>query len=131
MDPALQAVLAHQPEPSVAERMRGALDAGDVSEAVRRYRAYRADPRYRYVDTENQLNTLGYRLLEKNRFDQAVAVLELNAAEYPGSSNAYDSLGEAYALAGRRDAAIRNYRKSLVLDPRNENARAALEKLGR
>jgi hypothetical protein len=108
VDPALQAVLAHQPEPSVAERMRGALDAGDVSEAVRRYRAYRADPRYRYVDTENQLNTLGYRLLEKNRFDQAVAVLELNAAEYPGSSNAYDSLGEAYALAGRRDAAIRN-----------------------
>jgi tetratricopeptide (TPR) repeat protein len=130
VDPALQAVLAYRPETSVAERMLVALEAGDLSEAVRRYRAYRADPRHRYADTEAQLNNLGYQLLEQKRFDQAIAVLELNAAEYPRSSNAYDSLGEACMLAGRKEAAIRNYRKSLELDPRNENARAMLEKLG-
>jgi hypothetical protein len=33
--------------------------------------------------------------------------------------------------AGRPEPAIRYYRRSLELDPRNENARAMLEKLGR
>jgi hypothetical protein len=34
-------------------------------------------------------------------------------------------------LAGNRELASINYRKSLALDPGNENARAMLEKLGR
>ncbi|HEX6434323.1 MAG TPA: hypothetical protein VFZ87_08760 [Gemmatimonadales bacterium] len=131
VDPALKAVLAHRPEPSVASRMAEALGTGRTAEAVRRYRAYRADPRHRYADTQTQLNDLGYRLLEQKRFDAAIAILQLNAAEYPRSANVYDSLGEAYLRAGRRALAVTNYRKSLVLDPRNENARAALEKLGR
>jgi Flp pilus assembly protein TadD len=131
VDPALQAVLAYRREPTVADRMAEPLEKRNIAEAVRRYREYRADPRYRYADTENQLNSLGYELLEQKRFDQAIAVLELNAAEYPRSSNAYDSLGEAYMLAGRQELAAANYRKSLELDPRNENARAMLEKLGR
>ena len=131
VDPALQAVLAYRREPTVADRMAEPLEKRNIAEAVRRYREYRADPRYRYADTENQLNSLGYELLEQKRFDQAIAVLELNATEYPRSSNAYDSLGEAYMLAGRQELAAANYRKSLELDPRNENARAMLEKLGR
>lgn len=131
VDPALEAILNYRPEPSVGARMAEALLTGNAAEAVRRYRAYRADPRYRYVDTEIELNALGYRLLEQKHFDQAIAVLELNAAEYPRSANVYDSLGEAYMLAGREEPAIRNYRKSLELDPRNANARAMLEKLGR
>ena len=131
VDPALEAILNYRPEPSVGARMAEALLTGDAAEAVRRYRAYRADPRYRYVDTEIELNALGYRLLEQKHFDQAIAVLELNAGEYPRSANVYDSLGEAYMLAGRKEPAIRNYRKSLELDPRNANARAMREKLGR
>jgi tetratricopeptide (TPR) repeat protein len=131
VDPALEAVLAYQPEPSVVERMADALTNHGVEEAVRRYRVYRADPRHAYVDTENELNNLGYQLLERRRFDQAIPILELNAAEYPSSANVYDSLGEAYMLAGRSELAIRNYRKSLQLDPSNENARAMLEKLQR
>ena len=129
VDPALQAVLAYQPEPSVADQMADALKKGDVAEAIRRYRSYRADPRHRYVDTENEINTLGYRLMGEKRLDQALAILKLNVDEYPRSSNVYDSLGEAYMMAGQREFAIQYYRKSLVLDPGNENARAMLEKL--
>jgi cytochrome c-type biogenesis protein CcmH/NrfG len=72
----------------------------------------------------------GYQLLEQKRLDDAIAIFRLNAAEHPTSANVYDSLAEAYLLVGRRELAIRNYRKSLRLDPTNENARAALEKLG-
>ncbi|HYF38248.1 MAG TPA: tetratricopeptide repeat protein, partial [Gemmatimonadales bacterium] len=131
VDPALQAVQAYQPEPPVAEQMTRALETGSISDAVRRYRAFRADPRHRYAETEEQLNGLGYSLLAQKRLDQAIEIFKLAVAEYPRSSNAYDSLGEAYMLAGQRDLAVANYRKSLVLDPKNANARAKLEQLGR
>jgi tetratricopeptide (TPR) repeat protein len=130
VDPALKVVLNYREESSVAERMAEALARQDVQEAVRRYRAYRSDPRFVYAETENEINSLGYLLLEQKRLGDAIAIFELNAAEHPTSANVYDSLGEAYLLAGRRQLAIRNYRKSLRLDPTNENARAVLEKLG-
>jgi tetratricopeptide (TPR) repeat protein len=127
----LEAVLAYQPEPAVSDRMAEALAAGDLNEAIRRYRTYRADPRHVYADAEQELNGLGYRLLELKRFEQAIAIFKLNVAEHPRSANVYDSLGEAYLLAGKRELAVQNYRKSLQLDPANHNARAVLEKLGR
>jgi len=129
LDPALQAVLDYRAEPSVSDRMAAALDSGDLSEALRRYHSYRADPKRRYVDTEEELNSLAYRLLHEKRMDQAIAIFELNATEHPTSSNVWDSLGEACLLAGRREAAIQHYRKSLELDPSNENARSVLAQL--
>jgi predicted TPR repeat methyltransferase len=45
-------------------------------------------------------------------------------------ANAYDSLAEAQMAAGLRDASIASYRKSLDLNPRNENAMRRLERLG-
>jgi tetratricopeptide (TPR) repeat protein len=129
LDPALRAVLAYRTEPSLSDRMAEALDAGDVAEAVRRYRSYRAEARHAYVDTENELNALGYRELKQKRYDRAIALFRLNVAEHPSSANVYDSLGEALLLAGQRDAAIRQYRKSLQLDPRDENARSVLDEL--
>jgi cytochrome c-type biogenesis protein CcmH/NrfG len=49
--------------------------------------------------------------------------------EYPESYNAYDSLGEAYMNNGEKDPAIKNYQKSLQLNPKNVNAVEMLKKL--
>ena len=56
---------------------------------------------------------------------------ELNTGIFPRSSNAHDSLGEAYVAAGRTAPAIASYKEALRLDPKNDNARAALAKLER
>ena len=130
LDPALEAVRAYRAEPSAAERMEAALEHGSIDEALRSYREYRADPRHTYVDTEDQLNSLGYRLLETDRVQAAVAIFELNAAEHPRSANAFDSLGDGYLQLGRKAAAIRSYRKSLELDSSNSNASNRLQELG-
>ena len=58
-----------------------------------------------------------------------LAVFELNVEAFPEASNPYDSLGEAYMVAGRREKAIANYERSLELDPGNQNAAAMLERL--
>jgi tetratricopeptide (TPR) repeat protein len=131
VDPALAGALAYHPEPSLGERMADALAAEGVHGAARRYRQYRADPRHAYAETENELNDLGYKLIKDRLFEEAIVIFELNVAEHPSSSNGYDSLGEAYMLAGKRELAVRSYRKSLALDPSNTNARIMLEKLGR
>jgi D-alanyl-D-alanine-carboxypeptidase/D-alanyl-D-alanine-endopeptidase len=57
------------------------------------------------------------------------AVLARNAADHPQSSNAHDSLGEIYALAGDRDRAIASYERSVALDPGNAHGVDALARL--
>jgi len=78
---------------------------------------------------EADFNTLGYRLLQENSLEFALYVFEKNVQLYPDSSNAYDSLGEAFLNAGRKAQAIESYRRSLVLDPSNANARSKLKEL--
>jgi len=48
---------------------------------------------------------------------------------YPQSNNVYDSLAEAYMVNGDRELAIKNYEKSLELNPKNSNAVEMLKKL--
>jgi tetratricopeptide (TPR) repeat protein len=53
----------------------------------------------------------------------------LNVEAFPESFNTYDSLGEAYAAAGEKELAIRNYEKSLQLNPNSQSGIDALKKL--
>jgi tetratricopeptide (TPR) repeat protein len=79
------------------------------------------------IATENELNNYGYQLLGNQQFDKAIAALKANAERHPSSANCWDSLGEAYALAGDKQNAILNFKKSLSLNP-PENVKANSEK---
>ena len=81
------------------------------------------------VPPEQALNRLGYRMLRRGMSEKAIQIFEINAANYPKSANVYDSLGEAYMKRDFLNEAIRSYRKSLELDPTNDNAREMLRKL--
>lgn len=78
---------------------------------------------------EGTLNSLGYRLLRNNRIQEAIKIFKLNVEIHPNYANGYDSLGEAYMKAGENELAIKNYQKSLELDPGNNNAKEMLEML--
>ncbi len=81
--------------------------------------------------SESQWNRIGYNLLARSKVRDAIQIFEHNVSLHPESSNAYDSLGEAYAAAGRNAEAIESYQKSLVLDPHNDNGRKMIQKLKR
>ena len=81
------------------------------------------------ADIENSLNTTGYQLLSANKINDAIEVFKLNVKLNPNSWNTYDSLGEAYALAGNKDLAKENYETSVRLNPKNESGITALKKL--
>lgn len=78
---------------------------------------------------EGQMNQLGYTLLRLKKVDDAIAVFIQNTIDYPKSANVWDSLGEAYMKKGEKDLAIKNYEKSLELNPENKNAAEILKKL--
>ena len=79
--------------------------------------------------SEDEINAWSYKLLRQHRIADALEIFKLNVFLYPESSNAFDSLGEAYAEYGDIELAIKNYEQSLKLDPKNTNAKQEIEKL--
>jgi tetratricopeptide (TPR) repeat protein len=82
---------------------------------------------------ENELNIYGYQLLNQDEKDKAIEILALNTKRFPRSANAWDSLGEAYALKGDKKNAIANFKKSLSLNPTaltKANSEKYLKQLG-
>ena len=77
------------------------------------------------------LNNRGYEILSQNDYDKAIALFTMNTFAFPKSANAFDSLGEAYMKKGENQLAIKNYKKSLELDPNNGNAKDMLNALAK
>jgi tetratricopeptide (TPR) repeat protein len=121
-----------RPRPTtLAEELDSAREKGGAVAAVARYRDLKQkfDERGGLDFSENALNDYGYERLEAKDNEGAIAIFRLAAEEHPASGNAWDSLGEAYAAAGRRELSRVAYSKALELDPSNENAAKKLREL--
>ncbi|MBN2399633.1 MAG: serine hydrolase [Candidatus Aminicenantes bacterium] len=81
------------------------------------------------ISNSRILNSAGYDLINEGELDYATACFILNVKLFKDDANAYDSLGEAYMKNGQKDLAIKNYEKSLELNPENNNAKEMLDKL--
>ena len=76
------------------------------------------------------MNRFGYNVLfALKKPEEAILLFKLNVEDFPRSSNAYDSLGEGYMVAGKDQLAIENYEKSIELNPANTEGKAKLEEL--
>jgi CubicO group peptidase (beta-lactamase class C family) len=83
-----------------------------------------------YVLLDHEMNMAGYNFLQSGNPEAGLALLRLNIEAHPNSFNAYDSYGEALMMQGENTEAIKNYKKSLELNPKNENGIEMLIKLG-
>ncbi|MRJ44143.1 serine hydrolase [Idiomarina loihiensis] len=79
--------------------------------------------------SERGLNSFGYQLMEVGSIEAAIAFFQINSEEHPNSSNAYDSLGEAYLANKEFKKALVAYEKALLLDEDNRNAAEAIVKI--
>jgi D-alanyl-D-alanine carboxypeptidase len=79
---------------------------------------------------EGLINSRGYFLLSRKKYKKAIDLFEFNAFAFPKSSNAHDSLAEAYLKIGDNENAIKHYKRALEIDPGLESATEALKKLG-
>jgi CubicO group peptidase (beta-lactamase class C family) len=80
--------------------------------------------------SETDLNDWAYRMLNGGgKKKEALEIFKLNVHLYPQSANVYDSVAEAFEANGERELAVKNYKRSLELDPGNTNAVRRLKQL--
>jgi CubicO group peptidase (beta-lactamase class C family) len=117
-----------KPKPSLASMLSKGIKDRGLETAIAEISALK-DKKDEYRISEGEFNNLGYMFLQEKLTPEAVAVFKLNVEMFPNSSNVYDSYGEALAEAGDKENSVVNYRKSLELNPNNDNAKKMIEKL--
>src|SRR3984893_4866840 len=114
---------------SIAQTLSATIASGGIGAAVKQYQELKATAPATYNFDENELNNLGYQLIRANNIKDEIGSLQLNVEAFPKSANTYDSLAEGYLDDGDKGEAKANYQKSLLLNPKNRNAVAMLEKI--
>lgn len=114
---------------SIAEALLPIIMSNGIDAAIAEYERLRSTEADRWDFRESRLNQLGYAALQHGKKAEAIAIFALNAKQFPQSSNVWDSLAEAYMMAGDKEQAIANYRKALERDPANKNAAEKLRQL--
>src|SRR6201991_1190839 len=113
---------------SPARLLFKAVLAKGVTPALSDYKQRRMQDSTQRID-EDHMNNMGYALMRKQHLKDAIGVFKQNAEDFPNSWNVWDSLAEAYANDGEKDLAIKNYERSVQLNPDNKNGIQQLEKL--
>jgi len=113
---------------SLADELRKIIYTSGIDTAISKFRDL-SKQTDKYILSEDEMNMLGYELLKENKLQEAIGIFTLNVEAFPNSYNVYDSLGEAYAAAGNKEMAIKNYEKSLQLNPESQSGIEALKRL--
>ncbi len=116
------------PKKPVADLLRQSVLTDSPAQTKQKFAAWRADKAY--TVNERDVNSLGYELMSQGKHKEALIVFDLNVEAFPASFNVYDSRGEMHMSLGNKAAAIRDYRKSVELNPKNDGGYAKLKELG-
>jgi tetratricopeptide (TPR) repeat protein len=114
---------------SIADTLSATIASSGIDQAAKQYHELKATAQSTYDFDENEVNSLGYQLLQAGKFKQAIRIFQLNVEAYPQSGNTWDSLAEAYMDEGDKAQAIANYQRSLQINPKNLNAKKMFQKL--
>ena len=82
-----------------------------------------------FIPNEFEFNEWAYRMMTKGQNKEALEILKLNAYLFPESWNAFDSYGEILLKTGDEKKAIEMYKKSIELNPNNENGKKIVASL--
>lgn len=83
------------------------------------------------VFLEGQLNTAAFRLGRANKFDEALAMLQLNEAIFPNSSGMYVFRGNVLLMKPDTAGAEKAYREAIRRNSTNAEAKGRLRDIGR
>lgn len=87
----------------------------DIDKGIAFYHEIKTDTT-KYEVKENNLNQLGYLLLQNGNLNESLKIFKLNIDEYPKSANVYDSYGDALLEKGDSINALKNFKKCYAMD---------------
>ena len=116
------------PKESLA-RLTGIMaEEGQPEEAIQFFESNLDNDQYEV--RESEINELGYQFMYAKNMEAAASVFAVNMERYPNSFNVYDSYAEAMLYSGKRKQAIKYYKRSLELNPENQNGKDMLARMG-
>jgi hypothetical protein len=104
-------------KPSIGDALRPHLMAGNLDAAIAEYRRLKQQQPGAYSFAEQELNYVGYALAGHGQLGMALAILKLNAAEFPHSPNAHDSVAEICERIGDAECVAAASKRVLELLP--------------
>ncbi|CCH01790.1 Penicillin-binding protein 4* PBP 4* [Fibrella aestuarina BUZ 2] len=112
----------------VHKKMESIIASSTAEKAVAAYKRMKADTAHYSVDWL-QLYYLGEKLLSLKRYEDARLIAENNVREFPDRDLVALSMANIYLALNRKEDAINFYRKTLQLNPDNEEAKNRLKEL--
>ena len=126
---ALRCASCHRgmPVPKVTEvALADALAKGGAAAAVQQYK----DTRKQALDyNENALVAYAATLVNGDKADDALTVLQANAELSPNHAPTYAAMAQAYAKKNDKDNQIKMLEKAVQLDPNNQQLKRQLDQL--
>jgi CubicO group peptidase (beta-lactamase class C family) len=114
----------------IANKMKKMIQEEGVTKAIEKIKVILNENSDQVILEEGQLNAIGYELLNSKKIDEALSIFEFNIELNPNASNPYDSYGEGLLIKGDTLNSIKNYKKSVHLNPNNTNGIDVLNGLG-
>lgn len=84
---------------------------------------------FKYPYSDEHINDIGFKLLKARKTEEAHKLFKHTESQYPDSWAVYHGLGETYRQMGQKELALTNYKKSLKINPNNEDSQRAMAKL--
>jgi tetratricopeptide (TPR) repeat protein len=78
---------------------------------------------------DEHYNDIAFQLLKAKKTEEAFKLFKLNETRYPESASVCHGLGETYRMMGQKERALEYYKKSLKLNPNNEETLRAMARL--
>jgi len=100
----------------------------DIDKGIAYYHDIKKDT-ITYEIKENNMNQLGYLLLQNGHLEASLKVFKLNIDEYPNSANVYDSYGDGLLEKGDSISALKNFKKCYEMDNSLDYAKDKAAKL--
>jgi hypothetical protein len=79
--------------------------------------------------SDDHYNDIAYQLLKAKKTEDAYKMFKFTESQYPDSWSVYHGLGETSRLMGQKEQARAYYKKSLQLNPNNEETLRAMARL--
>ena len=96
--------------------------------ALDEYKRMKADTAHYYIDWIS-MNFIAQQLLDAKRYEEAKEIAENNVTEFPDKDLVMVTMGNIYLAIGKKEEAIRFYKKALQITPVYEEAKSRLKEL--
>lgn len=111
----IEAIAAKNKLPKIREVIKPIILEQSIKAAITEYHRLHADSLSQFNFDEEQLNTLGYELLEMEKPEEAIRIFKLNVEMYPDYANGFDSLSDGYLAIGDTIKTIEVWEKAIEL----------------